>query len=442
MTIRRSLPVLFLICAAAQLSAQDTTRVPTGVRLSTRYNVVKKPVVAVQPIAGGPGQVTEILKRDLDFSDRVDVVETPQALATGPVDYGQWSSLNVLFVVAGAATPSGDGYQLAVTLHDVPFGKVKQTQTFALPSDRAPNFRMAVHAVADEIVRWVSGQRGSAATRVIYTKRARSGDPVELFIVDSDGENARRLLSAPFIYSPTWSPDGNKIAYAMRPTAHSPVELHERDLNTGSDRVISARVPFSYTPAYSPDGKRLLFSIAVGNGSEIQEYDLEKRCCLRRVTSGPRMDVAPSPSSDGTKLVFQSDRLGQSHIFVADVAGGQATLLTPYGSNVRYLMPDWSPVGSEIVFTGESSGGYQLMIADAKRPGSADQITETGNNEDPSWAPDGKHIVFSGVGTGGSGLYVIDRNSGRRRLLVGGAKLQMPEWSAHLAGAAPSAAGN
>jgi len=154
------------------------------------------------------------------------------------------------------------------------------------------------------------------------------------------------------------------------------------------------------------------------------------------------MDVAPSPSSDGRKLVFQSDRLGQSHIFVADVAGGQATLLTPYGSNVRYLMPDWSPVGNEIVFTGESSGGYQLMIADARRPGSADQITETGNNEDPSWAPDGKHIVFSGVGSGGSGLYVIDRNSGRRRLLVSGGKLQMPEWSAHLAGAPPSAAGN
>jgi TolB protein len=234
--------MLFLICAAAQLNAQDTTRVPTGVRLSTRFSV-KKPSVAVQPIAGAPGQVTEILKRDLDFSDRVDIVETPQALTTGPVDYGQWSSLNVVYVVAGAVTPSGEGYQLAVTLHDVPFGKVKQTQTFALPSDRAPNFRMAVHAVSDDIVQWVSGQRGSAATRVIYTKRARPREPVELWIVDSDGENSRRVLNAPFIYSPTWSPDGNRIAYAMRPNEHSPVELHERDLATGADRVISARVP-------------------------------------------------------------------------------------------------------------------------------------------------------------------------------------------------------
>src|SRR5262245_1826852 len=112
MTIRRSLPMLFLLCAATQLNAQDTTRVPTGVRLSTRYNVVKKPSVAVQPIAGAPGQVTDILKRDLDFSDRVDVVETPQTLASGAIDYGQWSSLNVIYVVAGNVTPTGDGYQL------------------------------------------------------------------------------------------------------------------------------------------------------------------------------------------------------------------------------------------------------------------------------------------------------------------------------------------
>ena len=441
MRIRSLLPILLLL-GAARLNAQDTTRVPTGVRLRTSYSVIKKPLVAVQPIAGAPAQVTDVLRRDLDFSDRVDIVETPQALASGPVDYNQWSSLNVIFVVAGSLVPAADGYQLAVTLHDVPFGKVKQTQSFYLPSDKSPGFRMAVHAVSDEILLWITGQKGAAASRVIFTKRGSPRDPVELWIVDSDGENARRLLNASFIYSPTWSPDGNKIAYAMRPNEHSPVELHERDLNTGADRVISARVPFSYTPAYTPDGKHLLFSIAVGNGSEIQEYDLEKRCCLRRVTSGPRMDVAPSLSSDGQKLAFQSDRLGQAHIFVADVSGGQATLLTPYGANVRYLMPDWSPTGTEIVFTGESSGGYQLMVADARRPGTADQITETGNNEDPSWGPDGRHIVFSGVGSNGSGLYVIDRNSGRRRLLVSGGKLQMPEWSANLAAVAPSAAGN
>ena len=441
MRIRYCLPILLLL-GAAQLSAQDTTRVPTGVKLRTTYNVIKKPVVAVQPVAGGPAQVSDIIRRDLDFSDRVEVVETPQSLATGPINYSQWSSVNVLFVVAGTLTPAADGYQLAVTLHDIPYGKVKQTQTFFVPNEKTANFRMAVHAVSDEVLQWITGQRGVAASRVIYTRRGGPREPVELWIVDSDGENSRRLLAASFIYSPTWSPDGNKIAYATRPNEHSPVELHERDLATGADRVISARVPFSYTPVYSPDGKHLLFSIAVGNGSEIQEYDLVRRCCLRRVTTGPRMDIAPTLSSDGQKLAFQSDRLGQAHIFVADVSGGQATLLTPYGPNVKYLMPDWSPTGSEIVFTGESSGGYQLMVADAKRPGTADQITETGNNEDPSWAPDGKHIVFSGVGSNGSGLYVIDRNSGRRRLLVSGGKLQMPEWSAYLAAAAPSAAGN
>ena len=73
MRIRSLLPILLLL-GAAQLNAQDTTRVPTGVRLRTSYSVIKKPLVAVQPIAGAPTQVTDVLRRDLDFSDRVDIV--------------------------------------------------------------------------------------------------------------------------------------------------------------------------------------------------------------------------------------------------------------------------------------------------------------------------------------------------------------------------------
>jgi TolB protein len=232
------------------------------------------------------------------------------------------------------------------------------------------------------------------------------------------------------------------VAYAVRARSGR-VELHERDLASGTDRTISSRAEISFTPSYSPDGKRLVFAFSTGLGMEIHEYDVEKRCCLRRVTNGPRMDLAPSFSGDGRRIAFQSDRLGQPHIFVTSIDGGQATMLTPYGaSGVKYNAPDWSPTGNEIVFSGESRGGFHLMIADATRPGTADQITETGNNEDPSWAPDGRHIVFTGVGSEGRGLYVIDRVSLRRRILVSGARLRMPEWSAHLAGSVATGNGN
>ena len=428
----------FMIPVAAH--AQDTTRVPTGVELIGRYNVAKRPLVAVRPVATTApyatiaNTVADILRRDLDYSDRFEIGAVPAALATGPVDYKQWNSLNVWYLIAGTLAVSGSGYELRIDLHDVVYGNIKQSTTYALPAATAPGFRMAVHAASDAIVRSITNQPGSAATRIAFIRR--SGTGYDLIAIDYDGQNEQRIVSSPtMIYSPAWSPDGRKIAYGIR-NANAKVELHERDLTTNRVRVISSRPEISYTPAYSPDGKRLAFAVSVGGVvTEINDYDLQQGCCIRRISRGPRNDLNPSYSPDGRRIAFLSDRVGNPHIFTMPADGGDATMLTPYNTErVKFTAPSWSSNGNEVAFAGESRGGFQIMLADVRRPGVARQVTSSGDNEDPSWAPDGRHIVFSSTGREGSGLYVIDTVTGRKRQVIAGNRLRTPEWSLRLIG--------
>lgn len=426
-----------LALGASALQAQDTTKVPTGVELIGRYNVSKRPLLAVRRSASAPQigtvaqNISDILQRDLQYSDRFDIGAVPERLATGNIDYAAWNSLGVVYLIAPTVTATAQGYQVRVDMHDVVYGNVKGSVYQNLPAATAAGFRMAVHAISDEIVRTLTGQPGMAATRIAYTRRAGNG--YEVVTVESDGEGVERLLSSPqLIYSPTWSPDGRRIAYSTRNQSNSKVELYERDLATGRSRAISTRPIFSFAPAYSPDGKKLALTVTVGDiAQEIDEYDLERGCCMKRLSHGPRDDLNPSYSPDGSRIAFNSSRLGQLHVYVMPASGGEATLISPYsyGERGEYAAPDWSPTGDEIAFAGRSRGEFQIMVARASRPGIAQQLTSSGRNEDPSWAPDGRHIVFTGVGRDGSGLYVIDTLTGVTRMLVSGSRLQMADWS-------------
>lgn len=447
----RGMAAVVLIAAAlgpqaAAAQVRPDTTLPTGVQLKLVYETQYRPRVAVQPFSGGAGAAADeahrILQRDLDYSDRFDILfGIPEALREGS-DYSRWNDLGVVYLVTGGMERAdAGGYRLRLALHDVVYGSVKEIRLFQLPSMDAADFRMAVHAAADEVVRWATGEPGMAATRIALTRHLGDGT-YELLMVDSDGENLQRIDAHLRLYSPAWSPDGSRLAYQYGDEERNSVV--ERDLRTGRITAITDRQILAQTPSYSPGGDKVAVALWVDRGMEIHEYDVERDCCLRRLSRQSKIDMHPSYSPDGRRIAFQSDRLGNPHIFTMSAGGGDAVLLTAFevGGAGYYTSPDWSPRTNQVVFHGRSRGGvFQIMVADASRPGApVQQITGEGRSEDPSFAPDGRHIVFSGVREDGMGLYVIDLVTGRIRPLVTGGRYRMPDWSPVLVNASSLAA--
>jgi hypothetical protein len=97
-----------------------------------------------------------------------------------------------------------------------------------------------------------AGQRLALGTQ-------RSGRPV-LTILDT--ERGRIAQEIPFddlgeIFHPTWSPDGNAVAFAAQVGGHTDLFVH--DLTSGQTRRLTEDVFADLQPAWSPDGRRLAF---------------------------------------------------------------------------------------------------------------------------------------------------------------------------------------
>ncbi|MBM3239583.1 hypothetical protein FJZ31_25125, partial [Candidatus Poribacteria bacterium] len=101
-----------------------------------------------------------------------------------------------------------------------------------------------------------------------------------------------------------------------------------------------------WTPSWSPDGKKIAFaSYRDGNG-EIYVMNADGTNPIR-LTNHPTTDWNPCWSPDGTKIAFASMRDGDYQIYVMNADGTNIVKLTnPPGENDN---PSWSPVDSFVV---------------------------------------------------------------------------------------------
>jgi TolB protein len=420
-------PVLKILIAALVTAPALLAQEPAqGVRIGLTYSSGTRPGVYVLPMRGTyADSIRGILVRDLDHGDRITVIAPDSgAPPSGPLNYALYGAMGAAAILQVAEHVGGG---VSVTLHEVAASRVLHKRDFAIAAEplTAP-WRLALHAIADEVEQWVTGVPGIAATRVLFN---RGGT---LWMVDSDGANAHPVAGVGSGLHPAWHPSGRYIGYTQFEDDGSHVVV--RDLVAGTARRVSFSGGTNITPAFAPDGRSLAFSTGL-DGTDIWSVSLNGGPPPLRVTAGRGSEnLSPSYAPDGRRLAFASGRLGRPEVYIADADGANPQWLTTtgFGDQSYRSDPAWAPDGRHVAFQTQIEGRFQIATINL-RDRSVKQHTIEGVNEQPSWAPDARHLVFTSSRGGGKQLWVLDIESGRLRQLTRGAAARMGAWSPRLA---------
>ena len=216
--------------------------------------------------------------------------------------------------------------------------------------------------------------------------------------------------SAGLELDPTFSPDGNAIAYSS--DQGGTFEIYVRDLAPGGrERQLTADGGQNFEPAWSPDGSTIAYHSRQRGGIWLIPADESLKSGAappakpRRLTE---LGSRPAWSPDGSTIAFQSESsplisdtaapaLALSTLWLIAKDGGERRQLTRAGQPPGgHAAPAFSPDGRRLTFSvspqREASEIWSIG-ADGEDP--VLMSSEPGSGYDPTYARDGRGIYFS-----------------------------------------------
>ncbi|HXB20169.1 MAG TPA: S9 family peptidase, partial [Candidatus Solibacter sp.] len=193
----------------------------------------------------------------------------------------------------------------------------------------------------------------------------------DLFVVSPGNGQVTNLTNTPEISeeSPVWSPDGNLLAYMVKPKDSPSYEIDLIEVATKKVRHLTTNTPkelWNSSPLWSKDGKWIVFSQAHASGKDL-------------------------------------------NILIAEVATGKTTSLTPHEGEKTFTATDISPDGKTLLITSNAHNSYEnvglLEIATKKIIWLTSDKWEIMSEK---FSPDGKRITWGANIDGNREIFVYD----------------------------------
>nr|WP_249186876.1 Tol-Pal system beta propeller repeat protein TolB [Pseudomonas sp. KB-10] len=395
--------------------------------------------IAVVPFGwqGGsvlPEDMSQIIGNDLRNSGYFEPIPRQNMISlptqASEVIYRDWKALGAQYVLVGNIVPNGGRLQIQYALFNVNTEQQVMTGNVGGGTDQ---LRDMAHHIADQSFEKLTGVKGAFSTRLLYVTAERMGANNTRYTLqrsDYDGARAVTLLqSREPILSPSFAPDGRRIAYVSFEQRRP--RIFVQHIDTGRREQITNFEGLNGAPAWSPDGSRLAFVLSKDGNPEIYVMDMGSRQ-MRRITNHYAIDTEPFWGKDGQTLYFTSDRAGRPQIYKTNINSGaveRVTFVGNYNAN-----PKLSADEKTLVMIHRQDGFTVFKVAAQDLETNRLRIlSDTSLDESPTVAPNGAMLIYA-TRQQGRGVLMLASTNGRVRLPLPTAQgeVREPSWSPYL----------
>ncbi len=263
------------------------------------------------------------------------------------------------------------------------------------------------------------------------------GGDYSLVVLDASDAKAsphRYTVPGPPLSTPAWNGAGNQLVFAqsgsmLGDVADPLATVLLEDLPTGTRSTLFFAENLFPMSGYFGQGRSTVFDVAgegkvvfatLGWRQELSELSLDRSGAQAiPLTTTDARDRQPQYSADGTRVLFSSNRGGNSDIWMIERASGELRQLTDDQSDDQD--PAFSADGKSVLWSSARSGHFEIWMQ--KLDGTAArQLSNDGiDAENPGQTADGRWIVYWSAAPQKQGLWRMRSDGSEATRILDGA---------------------